>query len=318
VAVPQLIRWSIRRHSLTRTDAMAEPGDYLSGIIQRAFKKNGFDTLCTLLRVDGMSDPGWDPFEETRAALEEYNWILERVQEEKGDKAALRIGLLMYCQLVEMSGVHEMLCNLLRILGGEPFTITPFMHLWRRRRSLAYVPPSAKMKFREITERCERLGESRLPDLITEFFNDSIRNAFIHSDYILTAEAFRWTEGGPAKQVPRDELEGIIDACFRFYSALMQLQTGWLTELARARRFHPWPNYEVLELLSDDQGVYGFNVHFSNGSKATFSRRPDGVKAINLSFSKDQVGFFVGDLDALEPVYKVDGQPVEDWASLEE
>jgi len=30
-----------------------------------------------------------------------------------------------------------------------------------------------------------------------------------------------------------------------------------------ARKYHKWDNYEVLELLADENGVYGFNVHFS-------------------------------------------------------
>lgn len=294
-----------------------DPEEYLQGLIRRAFEKSGFDTLCTLLRVDGMSDPGWDPFEETRQALEDYNWMLEQVQQEKGDTAALRVGLLMYCQLVEMSGAHDMLYNLLRIVDGESFTIRPFMHLWRRRGMLSYLPPSAKTKFKEICERCDKLGETALKHLISGFFNDDVRNAFSHSDYVLTEDWFRWTEGGVASQIDRSVLEELIAASFRFYSALVRLQKGWLTDLAGARCFHPWPNYEVLELLSDESGVYGFNIHFSNGSKATFSRRPEGVEAINMHFKNGEVGFFVGDLDALEQVYKVNGQNVDDWAELE-
>ena len=82
--------------------------------------------------------------------------------------------------------------------------------------------------------------------------------------------------------------------------------------LSRGKRYHKWDNYEVLELLSDKNGVYGFNVHFSNGNKSTFERTKDGVKLINMRLS-DGVGFMVGMIDKLEPVWKVDGVPVANW-----
>jgi hypothetical protein len=88
--------------------------------------------------------------------------------------------------------------------------------------------------------------------------------------------------------------------------------------LAKARRFHRWPNYEVLELLSTDKaGVYGFHVHFSDGSKATFTRDESGVRADNLTLRPEGVGFRCGLPDGSERVYKVNGVPVVDWDALE-
>ena len=80
-------------------------------------------------------------------------------------------------------------------------------------------------------------------------------------------------------------------------------------------RYHQWPNYEVLELLTTDVGVLcGFSVLFSNGNKATYSRDESGTRAINVTFEKNGgVKFFVGSHDDLEPVWKIDGKPVDDW-----
>jgi hypothetical protein len=81
--------------------------------------------------------------------------------------------------------------------------------------------------------------------------------------------------------------------------------------LGAARRYHKWPQYEVLELLSAEEvGVHGFAVHFSNGCKAVYSRKSDGVECTNVMFHKDgSINFFVGPLDRLERVWKVDGKP---------
>ena len=78
-------------------------------------------------------------------------------------------------------------------------------------------------------------------------------------------------------------------------------------------RFHKWPNYEVLELLSDENGLHGFSVHFSNGSKATYSRTSKGVECTNVMFGRDgSIDFFVGSLDDLQPEHKVNGKPFEE------
>ncbi len=58
--------------------------------------------------------------------------------------------------------------------------------------------------------------------------------------------------------------------------------------LERTKRFHKWPNYEVLELLVDPEaGLYGFHVHHSDGTKSTITRSPKGVGGQNLMFGKD-------------------------------
>ena len=63
------------------------------------------------------------------------------------------------------------------------------------------------------------------------------------------------------------------------------------------RRYHQWPNLEVLELLKTDGKVDGFRVHFSNGESARFHRRPEGVNMMNVIINPDgTLNFMVGPL----------------------
>lgn len=297
-----------------------DSASYLSDLTSRAFEKDGFSTLCTLLRTGGLADAQWDPYEESRLAFEDFDWMLEMASSQRSGNAQLRIALLMYCQAVEMSAPHEMLYNLVRIIGDEEFMFHPFRHLSRKKKGdpFSSIPPSAKHKFKEISALAKKNGENTLVDLIASFFSDEIRNAFSHSDYILAENSFRWTESGIAKELSYDVVQALINNCFHFYRALLRLHLDWLSSLARARRFHKWPDYQVLELLSDEtHGVYGFNVHFSNGTKASFTRTEKGVRPVNLRFLRDGgVSFFVGNFDELEPVWKVDGKPVADFEQL--
>jgi hypothetical protein len=289
-------------------------------LFERAFETNPFEALCSVLRVGGMSDEGWDPFEESRKAFDDFNWLLDKSITERNGACSRRISLLMYCHAVEMTAVHEIIANCLRCLLNEQYIIDPFQHLSRKNKKkiFSYIPSSAKNKFKFIKELASKAKESQLGEDIDSFFDENIRNAFSHSDYIFSDDSFRFRGGRLACQMGFDELDKKITGCFGFYGAFMYLHRQWLKELTKTKKYHKWQRYQVLEILSSEkEGVYGFNVHFSNGSKSTYVRRASGIKAINLRFDKNgHIAYFCGDLDALEPVWKIDGNQVVDWDLL--
>lgn len=292
----------------------------LNDLFFKAMKAEPFSTICSVLRVGGMSDANWDPFEESRDAFNDLSWILDITGEQRSEKCQLRVALLTYCQMVEMTAPHEILINLLRCISGEKYILNPTGHLGRVKKNdiFYYVPPSAKKKFEYIAIKAKEQNVNDLAETIDSIFSDSIRNAFSHSDYIITDEFFRYTEGRLDKQIKIEDIQTSINECFKFYSAFMSLHRHWLQELSKVSRYHKWPQYEVLELLSDESGLYGFNVHFSNGSKATYTRRKTGIEAVNVIFeSEGSLNFMCGSIDKLEPRWKIDGVTVDDWGSLE-
>lgn len=303
-------------------DNKSEPNEYyalLDDMFNKAMATKGFNTICTLLRVGGMSDANWDPFEESRDAMDDFNWILDIAGKERTLRTQTRVALLMYCQLIEMTAPHEILVNLLRCIHGDDYSLSPLSHLGRSKKDVlfSYVPPSAKAKFKYICEKAREYGVVDLANAIDTFFSDEIRNAFSHSDYIITDTYFRYTSGGLAKQIEIGELKHIINECFKFYSAFIVLHRRWLYQISKMKKYHKWQQYEVLELLSDESGLYGFNVHFSNGSKATYTRRKIGIETINLTFDDGELGYMIGYINKLEPVWKINGLPVVDWEALE-
>lgn len=303
-----------------KTDARDEYARVLNSLFSAAFSTSPFDALCTLLRVGGMADANWDPFEESRNAFDDYNWMFEKVLAERGETSARRIGLLMYCQAIEMTAPHEIIANLLRCMAKKNYTTDPFSDLGRSKKGklFSWVPPSAKQKFQRIGELATGVGQAELAAVIDKFFDERARNAFSHSAYILTDKYFRFTEGRLDQQIEVELLDRLINECFSFYGAFLYLHKEWLDALGRGKRFHKWPNYEVLEVLSsEEEGLYGFHVHFSNGSRATYTRRKLGIEAINLTFENDGgINFMVGLLDELQSIWKINGQAVEDWAAL--
>jgi len=62
--------------------------DYLSDLFSTAFKKAPFEVLCALLRVSGLQDADWDPFEESVGAFAGFNALL-RLDEHLRTQACL-------------------------------------------------------------------------------------------------------------------------------------------------------------------------------------------------------------------------------------
>jgi hypothetical protein len=231
---------------------------------------------------------------------------------------ARRLALHYYCFVIEMSPIHEIILNLLRCISGQQYLPFPFGHLYRRKdknNPWSAIPPSMPRKVREITKLAEGLGEKELVKHVKFVFDEDMRNAIAHSDYTLTSDAFRTTGAGLARVIPLKDLDHRIGFCFVFISGLLKAYNNMKYALGRAKTFHKWDNFEVLELLKDENGVYGFHVHFSNGSKSTFTRTKEGVTQINMTLD-DGVGFMVGDIGKLERVWKVNGVPVSDWDKL--
>jgi hypothetical protein len=297
---------------------LKECHDLWFALIQNAMERNPFDALCTLLRPRGMHDAGWDVLDESEATFEDFNWMLKAAHDAKGKDTARRFALYYYCFLVEMTAFHEMIMNLLRCISNQHYLPFPFGHLVKKRKKgdpWNVIPPSMTRKLREITTLAGKIGKSELVSKLEYVFDDKLRNAVVHSDYILTANQLRTRESGPASAMSLTEVDRKINYTFKFISGLLKAANNTKFVLARGKKYHKWDNYEVLELLSDENGVYGFNVHFSNGSKSTFERTKQGVTQINMTL-RDGVGFMIGMIDDLEPVWKVNGKPVKDWDEL--
>lgn len=301
-----------------RTDTqLQEYHDLWFRLFEKAFSVSSFDTLCTLLRPGAMHGAGWDVLDEAESTFADFNWMLDVAQKEKGKATARRFALYYYCFLVEMTAIHATIINVLRCVSGEHYVAFPFQHLYRRRKKdNQSIPPSMIQKVKAIRDAATRADESELAEKIGYVFDERLRNAVAHSDYILTANELRVREPGPGKSVSLKDVDRKVNYTFRFLSGLLSAVNNMKYALRRSPKYHKWENYEVLELLANEHGVYGFHVHFSNGNKSTFMRTKDGVTQINMRTS-DGIGFMVGMIDDLEPVWKVNGVPVDDWKSLQ-
>ena len=137
----------------------------------------------------GEQGPGWCAAIETDQAFNEY---FEFINEKPTTKFKTRVALSFYCNLSEASGFYEIPKNLMRLVGGEDYSIWPFLKLNKRYRDTARkIAPNSNRIFQDLIGHASSLGLTELAQVFQEAFDADIRNAYVHADYILWDDGFR-------------------------------------------------------------------------------------------------------------------------------
>jgi hypothetical protein len=197
-------------------------------LFTQARETDEFEYASTLLRLRGMEDAGWDPLMETAALFDDIGSLLDAPL---NDYARLRLGLLLYSHLTEVDAVYQMLLNLIEITAGERYVIDPFLDLYMppgRPRYEQY-PPSAKRVVKRLREKAEERGFGEIVELLDWFFNDAVRNAFFHSDYVLYGDEFRSREatfvsdnGIRSSSMKLEAIADLVNRAATFYQSFME------------------------------------------------------------------------------------------------
>ena len=297
---------------------------YFDHLFGRASNSNGFDFLCTILRVEGITNGHWDAFVEAEEASKDFSKMLRKISAKRNPKRALRLGLFLYCHLTEMSATYEILANLLRCCQSKPYMMYPFSSLVKVIEREWMFPkrilPSPNAKIKYLKKLAEDCGETKIGEIIDRFFHPEIRNAFYHSDYTISDEEFRTIKGGEIGNqiMSLEELSEMLTRCFAFYSAFFIAYNRTKKNLAIGGKFHRWPNYEVLEILSNKDGLTGFKIHFPNNSCAFFERKKyEGTMGMNIMCQDEGISLNIGDIDSYKKAenWLVDGKPFEEYGT---
>lgn len=296
------------------------PDDPVSDDIVRYF--------ASLLRVLGMEDKGWDPYEESRGILKDINSLMQiKLPEHKfadPDRTTWRLGLLLYAHIVEMNAPYDVLTNLLRFKLKKGYSPNPYFDLLteKEKKNFARFGIRTSRKI-EIIKNLSREAGSKVGDIFDEYYRINLRNAIQHSDFILTDEDFRsrtGISGSKAFKIPYDELNTLLTKSKAFIAAFFQVESlarqVWGLEKGKAIPYDL--RYKgLMEILVDDQDLMcGFAVHWPNNSQSIYRRTKEGIdmsncmidlKHGNLRLWVDQYAQNPGDFS---PLVESDGTPI--------
>ena len=281
--------------------------------------------FASLLRIVGMEDSGWDPYLESRALLEELNSLLQiELPEDRfpnRDITSWRLGLLFYSHIVEMDAPYEVITNLLRFRLGKGYSPNPFLSSLspKERKKASQVYPKRKI---EIIRKLGKDAGINVADLFDEFYDNDLRNAISHSDFVLTDESFRCRGGSGAWRafsLPLEHVNETITKAKIFISAFFGLEVEarriWGTHKHRAIAYDP--KYKgLMEVLVDENDLLcGFKVHWPNNSESVYRRTASGVEMKNCMLDLKNatiqlmVGLYARQAGAFSPLVERDESP---------
>lgn len=283
--------------------------------------------FSALLRAGGMEDGGWDPYGESELVLNDLFALMQTPLPENkfkdAERTVWRLGLLFYNHVVEMNAPYEVLTNLLRYRLKKGYAINPYYDFLdnNERKRAAKVGLFPKQKIRIIKTLSEE-AELPLGNLFDEFFDNDLRNAISHSDFIITDEEFRirGQRVGSSKKYSLNDLSQLIRKSKIFIGSFFHLEKQARTSFGKmaGRGYGYDPVYKgIMEVLVDAKGLMnGFKVHWPNSSDSFYQRTPDGIDMTNCMLSAKQpaielfVGIYAQKKGHFSPLVEDGGEPV--------
>lgn len=282
-----------REHYIARMKPIFLPADPISNDIIRYF--------ASLLRVLGMEDRGWDPYAESRAMLNDINSFfkleLPPAHFAEPDKTPWRLGLLLYSHIVEMDAPYEVLTNLLRFQLGKGYSPNPFFSLLNPKEQKGYAKRgiTTGRKIALIKELSGALGVD-VGDIFDDFYDNKLRNAIAHSDYILTDDDFRCRgdlSGIGAFKIVYADLDKKLLAAKAFIAAFfrVELLARQVWGLRKGKAIPYDAHYKgLIEVLVDERdAMCGFKVHWPNSSESMYRRTDQGIDMVNNGRSQGRL-----------------------------
>ncbi len=141
-----------------------------------------FEYCCTLLRIRGLESPGWDPLQESISLIDQ---LLAMIEAPIQDSLQIRLVLMLYCHITEMNDLYNIIGNLIRIAShNDRYSMLLF--------------PNSKYPTQKINEIMTWANETEyvmIPQNLEAMLVRQLRNAFFHSDYVLTSSAINLVNG---------------------------------------------------------------------------------------------------------------------------
>ncbi len=284
--------------------------------------------LAALLRVLGMEDKGWDPYAESRAILNDLNGFFKVDLPKKWfgepDGTVWRLGLLQYTHIVEMDAPYEVILNLLRFRLGNGYSPNPYFDYLsaKEQKSFKNRGISTGRKIEIIKRLSEKAGLG-IGKIFDDFYDNRLRNAISHSDYILAEDGFRCRggfSGNKGFEKSLEALDHILLSARAFIAAFFTIKkTARKVWGGRAGRAIPYDSHYkgMMEILANNDGLMcGFKVHWPNGTDSTYRRTDDGIDmencmlAIHHNTLELMVGMYASNPSEFSPLVEKGALPV--------
>jgi hypothetical protein len=175
---------------MNRTKFQELANTELGRLFQAARARDELAFLFAILGINsGTEDAGWQPIGEMQVFAQD---LLGLINGPLHQHAKVRMALLLYCHVIEANFVYDCLYNLLlTVEGREPPKVFGFLDKYKNG-----IPPSVSAKIADVKAKAIEQKFSDINVVFDQIIRPEIRNAFLHSDYVLFGDELRLKHRG--------------------------------------------------------------------------------------------------------------------------
>lgn len=283
--------WSIRREAIEQAEQEESHPTYLEALprymtafdpaFTRARETSEFEFLFSLLRIRGMQDAGWDPYETTLKAIPALVEVHKQIQD---FESARHLQLWIYGHVIEASEPYEILANLIDVSTGGRFHGNRFPP----RRGGHQQSPGEKID--QIEKAATSAGMPQVAIPIREAWNRDFRNAIFHSDYSLHGDEVRTFR--PVRKLTHEDVMTLVNRALAYHDALAKLYQAHISsyEEPKVIDVHPEvsgdPEEKAVVIVREGYGAVGIKDAWTleqiQAGKITFRTGRFSQEEINL------------------------------------
>jgi|SRR3989344_2816581 len=148
--------------------------DIFQPLFEKALEVSEFNLIMSFLAFRGMSDDGWNPYENTQDIFEE----IYKNQKKFSGSLQFNMHLWLYLHLIECSEHYELVANLINTTKDKDYVIA-------NHRNRNFVNLKVEQKISRLKAIAKGTGFTNVVEPFEKTFNARLRNAIGHADYAI-------------------------------------------------------------------------------------------------------------------------------------
>jgi hypothetical protein len=266
-------------------------------LFEKAHEVSEFNLIMSLLAIRGVSDDGWNPYENTEDVFEE----VYKQQGKFRGSLGFNINLWMYLHLIECSEHYEIIANLINTIKGDDYIVA-------NHKNKLFANLKVEQKIDRLKSIAKNTDFENVVDPFINTFNGRFRNAIGHADYaIKSTEKAGVTiadDAGYPIILGLQEVNDLINRAVALHVAIRSLIKHYRTLYKRSDKIKSSVAFgrgipiDVTLIVRKDYGVIGFRCIGGYDFGTPFENRP----SVCLPYERSLIDSGVNDL----PSSKVD------------
>ena len=226
-------------------------------LFEKALEVSEFNLIMSLLAFRGMSDDGWNPYENTEDIFEK----IYKNQKKFSGSLQFNMHLWLYLHLIECSEHYELVANLINTTKGKDYVIA-------NHRNRNFVNLKVEQKISRLKSIARGTDFTNVAEPFEKTFNARLRNAIGHADYAIKSSGLTGVtvadDAGYPVVFSEQEANDLINRAVALHVVLRSLSDHFRSKYTKSAIIKSSPAFgggqhiNITLIVRKNYGVIGF------------------------------------------------------------